>query len=405
MSIRLAQTGDQDFDVAQLPSSAGRWLVDVRSSQDGHWVAWLGEKGEWLAAARVARAESSAFAELSGLAPARLDQSIALEAVWLAREADGAELLPGLLYAALRTGRVWARNAVVSYLENLDTLVGQTAHLETLRRAPRVTAGGKEMEPVAQLLEVALHHTAQACSPATWTVIQPTLVREVTDYIKLWLQRFGRGAWATSIRNGTISREQYVASLQNLHHYVRQTTRHIARSISHSDDRRLRNHYIEHLKGEINHELTIERDLKQLGIDPDYVIHDSIPSTSTREFQAIQEATIGYHQDPVLMMANPLAAEGVTAHITPDFIEALRKTVASWGVDKPERAMGFLISHTDYDGGEDGHFAMTVATLQHYLTDERIQRRFMTTLAVSTDTIERSFNSSVDDNKLFSSTL
>ncbi len=31
------------------------------------------------------------------------------------------------------------------------------------------------------------------------------------------------------------------------------------------------------------------------------------------EFQAIQEATIGYHQDPVLMMANPLAAEGVTA--------------------------------------------------------------------------------------------
>lgn len=49
---------------------------------------------------------------------------------------------------------------------------------------------------------------------------------------------------------------------------------------------------------------------------------------------------------------------------------------------------------------------MTVATLQHYLTDEHIQRRFMTTLAVSTDTIERSFNSSVETtNQLFSSTL
>ncbi len=48
---------------------------------------------------------------------------------------------------------------------------------------------------------------------------------------------------------------------------------------------------------------------------------------------------------------------------------------------------------------------MTVNILRDYLTDESIQRRFLTTLAVARDTIERSFNSSVDELKLFSTTL
>ncbi len=322
MSIRLAQTGDQDFDIAQLPSSAGRWLVDVRSSQDGHWVAWLGEGGEWLGAARVVRAESSAFAELARLSPARLDQSIALEAVWLSRDADAAELLPGLLYAALRTGRIWARTAVVSYLENLDTPVGQTAHLETLRRAPRVSVGGKEMEPVAQLLEVGLHHAAQACSPATWAVIQPTLVDEVLATLKGWFPKVFEGAWAQSILNGTLSRERSISTASRTCTTTSARRRGTSRrAIAHSDDRRLRNHFIEHLKGEINHELHIERDIRQLGVDPDYVIHHSVASTATKEFQAIQEATIGFYQDSVILMACPLAAEGVTAQINEHFLE------------------------------------------------------------------------------------
>lgn len=261
------------------------------------------------------------------------------------------------------------------------------------------------MEPVAQLLEVALHHTAQACSPATWTVIQPTLVDEVLATLKGWFPKVFEGAWAQSILNGTLSREQYLYCLQNMHHYVRQTTRHLGRAIAHSADRRLRSHFIEHLKGEINHELHIERDIRHLGVDPDYVIRHSVASMATKEFQAIQEATIGFYEDPVILMACPLAAEGITAQINEHFVKCLRDVVASWGVEKPERAIGFLTSHANYDGGDDGHFVMTINILRDYLTDEDIQRRFLATLAVATDCIERSFNSNVVELKLFSTTL
>lgn len=405
MSIKLVHSGDKGFNPGQIPAGSGRWLVDLRSSQPGHWVAWLDDKGECLAAAQVIRAEESAFHELSKLPTARLDQSIALEAVWLGAGNEAADLLPALLYTALRVGRVWGRLSVVAYAENAETPVTQIARLAPLSRATAVSVKGKELSPVAQLLEVSLHHAASRCSPAVWASVQPTLADEVVDTVQHWIPQFWSGPWVQSILNGTISREQYLACLKNMHRYVRQTTRHLARAIAHSEDRRLRNHFIEHLKGEINHELSIERDLKQLGVDPEYVIEHSVPSTATREFMAVQESAIGFYQDPVILMACPLAAEGVTAHIDDHFLDILAKTVGSWGVEKPERAIGFLHSHTHTDGGDDGHWQMTVDMLRHYLKDEDMQRRFLSTLAAARDTIERSFNSSVDELKLFSTTL
>jgi len=404
MSVKLAQSGEDNFDLAALPGGSGRWLVNLRSDTSGHWVAWQDE-GAWLAAARVARAEKSAFAELSTLPSARLDQSIALEAVWLSDRAEAADLLPGLLYSALRVGRIWGRHSVVAYLAGADVPIAKHMRLAPLQRAPRATVAGVELSPAAQRLEVSLHYTASECRPETWSTIQPTLVDEVLATLHMWFPRMLGGSWAKAILNGTLSREQYIYCLQNMHHYVRQTTRHLGRAVACSADRKLRSHYIEHLKGEINHELHIERDLRQLGVDPEYVIHHSVASLATKEFQAIQETTIGFYQDPVCLMACPMVAEGITAHIDQRFIDALRATVAGWGVDKPERAIGFLTSHAAYDGGEDGHFAMTAQILREYLVDEAMQRRFLATLAVAADCIERSFNSSVDEMRLFSTTL
>src|SRR5690606_17039296 len=144
------------------------------------------------------------------------------------------------------------------------------------------------------------------------------------------------------IRQRKLTREQYVYGLSNIYQFVRQTTRLCARAVAYSTTTELRTHYIQHLNGEVNHELIIERDLTHLQEDVAYVRDFMAPNGPTQEFMAIQESLIGYHHDPVLMMASPLAAEGVSAHLDEAFVVALKDCIGSWGVERPERAAKFF---------------------------------------------------------------
>lgn len=260
---------------------------------------------------------------------------------------------------------------------------------------------GVTLTASAQMLDVAIHGAAAACSELGWADVQPNLAREAVATVQHWVASFFEGSWARSIFEQTMTREQYVQSLSNIHHYVRQTTSHLGRAVANAPDSRLRRHFIDHLNGEVNHEVMIERDLRHLGVDPDYVMHHRVPNAATRSFMAIQEAAIEFHRDPVLLMACPLVAEGVTASLPADFTAKLRSLVASWGVEKPEKATSFLTSHANTDGGDDGHWQATVDALQCYLQDEAMQRRFLCTLRTAADCIERSFNSNIDELPLF----
>lgn len=348
-----------------------------------------------------APASHSRFARHAGLPEAALTRSWAIEAVWLAHGGSLEDDLAPALYRALTAGRVQGASTVVAHVEHLDTLLSRGLRLAELKTGkPEPSASGALMA-TAQMLDIAIHHASEACSAQAWREVQPHLALEVVETIKHWVQGFYKGSWSRSIFEGTMTREQYVQSLSNMHHYVRQTTQHLGRAVASADNRELRRHFIEHLNGEINHEVIIEHDLRHLGVDPEYVMKHRVPNPATKAFMAIQETTIAFYQDPILLMACPLAAEGITANMPDSFVPALRKLVASWGVPNPERATAFLTSHQHADGGDDGHWQMTIEMLNGYLVDEATQRRFLCTLRTAADCIERSFNSNIEELPLF----
>ena len=112
---------------------------------------------------------------------------------------------------------------------------------------------------------------------------------------------------------------------------------------------------------------------------------------------AAQEAAIGFHRDPVLLMAAPLAAEGISGHLDQRFMDALHRNVARWGVTEPDRVTRFYSSHIDYDGGDDGHWETTMTMLATHLRDETTLTRFTSLLRVTTDAMLRCYDSWIDD--------
>jgi hypothetical protein len=112
---------------------------------------------------------------------------------------------------------------------------------------------------------------------------------------------------------------------------------------------------------------------------------------------AAQEAAIGFHRDPVLQMAAPLAAEGISGHLDGAFMDALHRNVARWGVSEPERVTRFYSSHIDYDGGDDGHWETTMAMLAQHLRSETALARFLSMLRVTTDAMLRCYDSWIDE--------
>jgi hypothetical protein len=200
---------------------------------------------------------------------------------------------------------------------------------------------------------------------------------------------------------GTLVREQLVYALSNMHQFVRWTTRLLGLAVGSSHARRLRDHFLAHLSGEINHELIIERDLAHLGADVGYVLDGMVPTPGTRHFMAVQESLIGMHGDPRAFMASPLAAEGVASHLTPDFLQALEDVVAGWGVPEPRKAITFFTSHVQTDGGDDGHWETTLGLVGEHLRSEADLVRFLGGLRASMAALTRAYDEYVDDLAVF----
>ena len=61
----------------------------------------------------------------------------------------------------------------------------------------------------------------------------------------------------------------------------------------------------------------------------------------------------------------------------------------------------FLTSHTHTDGGDDGHFEAVVQLLGRHVKTESGQQRLLSVLGVAMESIERSFNASIEENRLW----
>lgn len=292
--------------------------------------------------------------------------------------------LAALAYCAARQARIRQRKLLV--------VSSDQAALVSLLGARSRSAG-----LATQRVDLAAHYAHQVLEAAATPVNPHVRGLEVRQSAERWLSTGKDWAFFRAVHEGTLTREQYAYALGNVHQFVRHTTRLAARGVGHSPTTEMRSHFIHHLNGEVNHELIIERDLAHLGEDVDYVRTHMPPNGPTQEFMVVQESMIGYYQDPVLLLAAPITAEGVTAHLDEAFIASLTEIVSSWGVEHPERACKFFSSHMHTDGGDDGHWEMSVRFAGRCLTDETKHQFFLCSMRSAMRATTRLYDSLVTD--------
>jgi hypothetical protein len=309
--------------------------------------------------------------------------------------ATGRDAEAAALYMALRRARIMGRPTVATWgkPDSSAWVRLQLAKLSRVGSDADGTAG-------AQRLDISIYR-AFAGAGAFQPQLKALFVSEAVETLDSWVSQFFASPWFESIYAGTMTREQYVYTLSNMHQFVRWTTRLIGRAVSLSSDRELRNHWLKHLDGEINHELIIEKDLEELGVDVNYVTDAMVPNLENQQFMVIQESLIGFHQDPVLFMAAPFVAEGFSARLDRNFMDALERVVRSWGVANPRRATLFFSSHIEYDGGGEGHWEATRRILERSLTDETLLQRFLNAQRLAMAAFTRSYTSYVEDLAIF----
>lgn len=359
-------------------------------------------KGSILAFALVASAAKSEFQNLTKIESKALANCLSLIGLWHSPQIKDQELLTATLYFALRKGRIHGKENIVCLLPRADHKLADILRLKPLPQLNHIDIQGQKYIPVAQRLRYAIYNAYELTPQEPLNLIKQQMGDELIQTHKRWLKRFFDGPWANSVINGEMTKDQYINSLFNLHQYVRLTTRLCARCVAHSDNMILRNNYIHHLKGEINHEILIERDLKKLGADVEYLKHVHVPDQGTKEFMVVQESTIGYYQDPVLMLACPMAAEGMAAAIKPEFVDALHRLVESWGVTPAKEATLFLTSHVIFDGGEDGHWQQVINMIQMFVNTEPDLQKFLSVYHAAKNGFEHGFNANIHEMQLWS---
>jgi hypothetical protein len=390
---------------AQASARVAEFLpTEVPAAARGHDVALVERgSGRTVAFASVLHAEGSDFQEHTRLASTVLEKSAFLTRVHVAPDAPRGTLSV-LLYAALRQARSWDRGIAALLMVDDDTPLARQYGLVTLSGVPRMDVPGKgAFRAKSQRLDVLLHRAFEEAREAQQPLEPSFLVGEILDTINhLFLDKVGHTRFFQAVDAGTLTREQYVYTLTQLHQFVRYTTRLLGRCVGHSHTTELRTHFISHLKGEINHEIIIEKDLEHLGEDTHYVKELAAANLPTREFMCTQEAAIAFYEDPVLMLAAPLAAEGVSGHLGQLFMDKLNACVASWGVRDPHKATHFLGSHIEFDSGDDGHWQGNLDLLAQHLKTEQELRRFLSLLRVCVDATLRQWDSYVGDVELWS---
>jgi hypothetical protein len=354
--------------------------------------------GRCVAFASVLSAPTSDFQTRTRLDSKVLETVAYLTRVHVAPDAPaGAQAV--LLYSALRQARATGRHTVAALMADDDTPTARRYGMITLAQVPRLDVAGKgAFRAKAQRLDLILHQTFEEAAAAGQKILSTFLAQEIFDTLQYELFTPVREArFFKAVEAGTLTREQYVYTLTQFHLFVRWTTRLLGRCVGFSPTTDMRTHFIQHLKGEVNHEIIIERDLQHLGEDPAYVMQVAQPNTPAREFMCAQESAIGFYNDPLLLLAAPLAAEGVTGFLGPGFIEKLNGCVASWGIKDPGKATHFLSSHIEYDGGDDGHWQGNLTMLAEHLTTEALLRRYLCLMRVSAEGTLRQWDSYVGD--------
>ena len=394
----FVETPDRPSDVAELAAARPGPLAATAPDGGGERtvIAVRDRGGALRATVTVARAE---VGPLAGAFPAATLARTAYlsELAWADGDA-GARVASLALYLAARRARILGASALALHAGERLGAIDHALRVSRLDAAPPWRGAGA----FGQRVDLAAARASDAWLEAGGDALEPAVFGdEVAETFERWVVALYRRGFFAAVSERRLGRAQFVYAISNMHQFVRWTTRLLGHAIAHSHDGALRDGYIRHLQGEINHEQIIERDLVHLGEDVPFVTRRMAASPGTRHFMAVQESVVGFHHDPVHLLASPLAAEGVASHLTPEFLAALEATIASWGVPDPRRAMMFFSSHVTTDGGDDGHWEGVLSEIRRHLRSEDAARTFLGFLRASMAALGAAYDEYVTDVGIF----
>jgi hypothetical protein len=363
--------------------------------------------GRLVASTCAIEAERSDFADHSHLPRAVLQDAIVSTRSTVHPDYRGGSLFPLLVYLGAREGRMRGRRWITGFIERDQSLARKiTGAIDLVQVPPRKVSGRRhEYEVVAIGGEVncvmsnCFHHIPQAFHSY---LSEHCFVEEIIAEVERGAKRFHGGPWFQAVNRCELTKWQYFLTLANMHAYVRWTTRLLGTVVGITADQGLRKHYLNHLGGEIDHELMLENDIARLGFDVEYVKQRFCPSDDVFAFMSLQEALCaGPRRNPSLFLAVPLAMEALAALLPEDFLEVLSRNIASWGVKEPKRVISFLASHIREDGGTDGHWDAARQILHRHVKSEEVLQEFLATIRLVHDSKHRAFTSYVHGPDLF----
>ena len=193
-------------------------------------------------------AKSSCFQKYTQLPIDAMDNTLAIDAVWVDPKVKLNQVLPVALYFALRSGRIRGMANVVTLIAQPNTgiPIATLMQLESLSKVPVINVNNQKMIAVAGRIKYSMVKLLDQFYENDRSQMLDFFADEVVATYKLWLQKFFNGSWARSIIDERISKEQYICSLYNLHQYVKFTTRICSRCSAHSDEGLRLNQYIQH---------------------------------------------------------------------------------------------------------------------------------------------------------------
>jgi hypothetical protein len=352
-------------------NDAKGWHILVESA-DGKTV---------LGATHIMLAEESDFAAHSGIDARLLTNGVHSSRTFVHPDARHRGYFSLLFYLGMRWARMQGRTMYYGYIEEGEPPFRKMVGPDYLGGVPPrrvVGSDGSDYQVLAVCgsVDYAMHRCYRTLSKGLKEFVNASLMPEEIEHtILAGIENFYMNPWFQQVYAGTASRRQYAAVLANLHHYVRWTTRLLGRIIAETPCAELRGHYLEHLTGEVDHERMLEHDLEALGCDVEYLLEVSAPDPGIVNFMSIQQSLAAFERDPVLFLVVPLVAEGLSAFMAPEFLTALERCIASWGLERPRSAMTFLRSHVHTDGGERGHWQAVRNVLARRLDGERMMQR------------------------------
>jgi len=373
-------------------------LVNSWDELGVHLYLWNSQTEEVIACAHVYQAEKGEFAEYCGANPATLKTGVYITRVMVDPRFRGQRLVALICYLAMREARIWGRRRMFCFSLPGNIAARKAIGYEFLDQLnKRVVEGndGKSFEffPATQTLNEGMVRCFDTLDAEKQNFLKKYQVEEIEQTVENRLDDFFNNPWFKSIYSGKFNKEQYVRTLSNFYQFVRLTTRILARAVSLTPDKHLREHFLEHLQGEVDHEVMIERDLNFLGRDPNFVVAKGIPDIHTQQFMVIQESMLGYYEDSALYLAVPLSIEGFSASLSDEFLRALYSNIESWGTKPPMRAATFITSHVKTDGGDDGHWQKNVEAMHHLMKtrDEVFLQKFLNVTHLTMNSLEQCY--------------